>query len=301
MDLRRLNHLVTLADVRHFGRAAERCHLSQPAFSRSVAAAEQELGLQLFNRTTPEVTCTHAGLFVVERARKLLFESRCLQRDVSMYRERQIGDIAFGVGPFPAATLLAALLSEMRRSYPGIHARVEVNNATHLTAHLRAELLDFVVADMRNIELADDLIATPLGRLEAVMCVRAGHPLAGHDASLAAVAAHGLASVKAPDAVLLALGQLVGLPIGQPLELAITCDDIQVLKQVALVTDTVAVCPKEGVVEELSSGRLVPIRVTDVPPLYAEMGVVSLRGRAFSAMAEFAVGYLGTLIRPVPG
>jgi DNA-binding transcriptional LysR family regulator len=301
MDLRRLNHLVILAEVRHFGRAAERCHLSQPAFSRSIAAAEQELGLQLFNRGTPEVTCTHAGQFVVERASKLLFESRCLQRDVSMYRERQIGDIAFGVGPFPAATLLSALLSEMRRSYPGIHSRVEVNNADHLTVHLRAELLDFFVADMRNIALADDLCATPIGRLEAMMCVRPGHPLAGRDATLAAVAAHGLASVKAPDAVLLALGQLVGLPTGQALQLAITCDDIQVLKNVAMATDTVAVCPKGGVADELASGRLLPIQVTDIPPLFADMGVVSLRGRAFSAMAEFAVGYLGTLIRPVTG
>ena len=132
MELKRMAHLVALADARHFGRAAERCHLSQPAFSRSVLAAEDELGLKLFNRETPEITCTDAGAFVVERARKLLFESRCLERDVTMYRERQIGDIAFGVGPYPAATLLLSLLCELRASYPGINTRVEVNNAQYL-------------------------------------------------------------------------------------------------------------------------------------------------------------------------
>jgi DNA-binding transcriptional LysR family regulator len=143
MELKRMAHLVALADARHFGRAAERCHLSQPAFSRSVLAAEDELGLKLFNRETPEITCTDAGAFVVERARKLLFESRCLERDVNMYRDRQIGDIAFGVGPYPAATLLLSLLCELRASYPGINTRVEVNNAQYLTEHLRSETLDF--------------------------------------------------------------------------------------------------------------------------------------------------------------
>ena len=72
MDLRRLKHLVTLADARNFGRAALLCHVSQSAFSRSVQAAEEELGLKLFDRGTLEVTCTDAGAFVVERARKLL-------------------------------------------------------------------------------------------------------------------------------------------------------------------------------------------------------------------------------------
>ena len=62
MDLRRLNHLVALADTRNFSRAATQCHLSQPAFSRSVQAAEEELGLQLFDRNALEVTCTDTVL-----------------------------------------------------------------------------------------------------------------------------------------------------------------------------------------------------------------------------------------------
>ena len=82
MDLKRLKHLVTLADTRNFGRAALQCHLSQSAFSRSVQAAEEELGLLLFDRGSLEVTCTQAGALVVERARTLLFESHCLERDV---------------------------------------------------------------------------------------------------------------------------------------------------------------------------------------------------------------------------
>lgn len=125
MEIRRLKHLVALADTRNFGRAALQCHLSQPAFSRSIQAAEEELGLQLFDRGSLEVRCTDAGAFVVERARKLVFDSRCLERDVSLYRERLIGDLAIGVGPYPAATLVPALLIDMRQRFPGVNVRVE--------------------------------------------------------------------------------------------------------------------------------------------------------------------------------
>lgn len=295
MDLKRLNHLVVLADLRHFGRAADHCHLSQPAFSRSVLAAEDELGLQLFNRSTPEITCTDAGAFVVERARKLLFDSRCLERDVTMYRERKIGDIAFGVGPYPAATLLQNLLCELRSSYPGVKTRVEVNNAQYLTEHLRNESLDFFVADMRNLAPAADLTVMPLANLQAGYYARAGHPLAGAPTRVASLLDYGVGSVHAPEEVLLALGQLAGLPAGTSFPLAVTCDDLHVLKGVALATDTIIVCPIADMVADVASGALVPLDVADVPPLFAQMGVVSLRGRSFSAMAEFAVGFLETL------
>ena len=164
MDLKRMTHLVALADERNFGRAAERVHLSQPALSRSVQAAETELRMQLFDRGNLEVSCTTAGKFVVERARKLLFDSRCLERDVSLFRERLIGDIAFGVGPFPAVTLLPELMVELRTRYPGINSRVEVNNWKYLAEHLRNEELDFFVADIRDVPRDADLTISSAGQ-----------------------------------------------------------------------------------------------------------------------------------------
>ena len=151
MDLKRLQHLVALADERNFSRAAERVHLSQPAFSRSVQAAEAELGLHLFDRGNLEVTCTSAGHFFIERARELLFNSRCLERDLRLFRDQSIGDLAIGVGPFPAATIVPALMIELRARYPGINSRVEVNNWKYLVEHLRSEELDFFVADVRDV------------------------------------------------------------------------------------------------------------------------------------------------------
>jgi DNA-binding transcriptional LysR family regulator len=293
MDLKRLKHLVALADTRHFGRAAEQCHLTQSAFSRSIQAAEDELGLHLFDRGTLEATCTDAGAFVVERARKLIFDSRCLERDVSLYRERLMGDLALGVGPYPAATMVPALLTEIRTRYPGVRVRVEVNNADHLAAHLRSEDLDFYMADVRNVVAVQDLHIAPLARLSAGFYVRPGHPLLAHGQITGnALLPFGIASVRIPKSVRVGLGGLFGLDAGKDLPLAVECDDLTLLKSLAMTTDTVIGSTDAGTVQDVQAGRLVRLEIVDIPPLFAEMAIVSLKGRSYSLMAQFAVDFI---------
>lgn len=298
MDLKRLNHLVCLADHRNFGRAAVLCHLSQSAFSRSIQAAEEELGLKLFDRGTLEATCTDAGAFVVERARKLLFESRCLERDVGLYRERLIGDLAFGVGPYPAATLVPALLTEIRTRFPGVGVRVEVNNADYLAAHLRVEELDFYMADVRNVAAAEDLSIHRVAQLSAGFYVRPDHPLVSvQPVAPPAILPYGIASVRAPEAVRLGLGVLMGLPEGTVAPLAVECDDLNLLKHLAATTDTVVGCTDAGALADVQAGRLVRLQLVNAPALYADMAIVSLQGRSYSPMAQFAVDFIAQQTR----
>jgi DNA-binding transcriptional LysR family regulator len=296
MELNRMKHLVALADARNFGRAAQQCHLSQSAFSRSVQAAEEELDLQLFDRGTLEVTCTDAGAFVIERARKLLFESRCLDRDVGLYRARKMGDIAFGVGPFPAATMVPALMIELRSSYPGINSRVEVNNWKYLVEHLRAEELDFFVADIRDVPVDADLDINSIGRLHGRFFARAGHPLHGRqNLKPSDMVSYGLASVRLPVQIQGAIRKLLGVGASDRLPVALECDDVNLLKQVVLSSDTVLASTDAAVEAEVSAGGLVALNLLGMPPLHTEMGIVSLKGRSFSPMAEFAVNFLRDL------
>ncbi|OYT94074.1 MAG: LysR family transcriptional regulator [Burkholderiales bacterium PBB3] len=293
MDLKRLKHLVALADTRNFGRAADLCHLSQSAFSRSIQAAEDELDLQLFVRGTLDVRCTPAGEFVIERARKLLFENRCLERDLALYRERLMGDLAFGVGPYPAATIVPGLLTDLRARFPQVKLRVEVNNAKYLVDHLRAEELDFYLADLRNVPEADDLEFTRIGLLEAGFFVRHGHPLLTQTLVTGAdVLKYGLASVQVHDSILLFLGPLMGLPAGTRMPVALECDDLGLLKKVTLETDTILACPLAGAQAELAAHSLVPIAVAGLPTLGSDLGVVALKGRSFSPLARYAVDLL---------
>ncbi|MBI2771633.1 MAG: LysR family transcriptional regulator [Burkholderiales bacterium] len=298
MDLRRLAHLVALADERNFGRAAERVHVTQPAFSRSVQAAEAELKMRLFDRGPLEVTCTAAGAFVVEKARRLLFDNRCLQRDIDLFRERQIGNVAFGVGPFPAATLLEPLLLEMRSRFPGIQARVEVNNWKYLAEHLRAEELDFFVADIRDVPRDGDLAVASIGQQLGRFYVRSGHPLLERKSVKARdMAEFGLASVRLPDAIKTLIRQLFEMPAGSPLPVALECDDLHLLKRIALGSDTVLASTDVAVREELRTGQLHALTVRGLPPLFNEMGIVSLRGRSHSPVASFAVQFLAGIAK----
>ena len=252
--------------------------------------------MQLFDRNSLEVTCTDAGAFVVERARKLVFASRCLERDVSLYRGRLMGDLALGVGPYPAATLLPALLVELRTRFPGVNTRVEVNNAKYLAEHLRAEELDFFLADIRNVPSAADLEVTPIGRLSAGFYVRPGHPLSKRRGlKAAAMLSYGLASVRVPEVLRVFLGEAMGLAQGERLPLAVECDDLNLLKTVAMTTDTVLACPDAAAHKEVESGTLVRLDIKDLPPLSNEMCVFSLKGRSHSHMAQFALEFLNDL------
>ena len=206
MDIRRLTQLVALADQRNFARAAEKLHLSQPALTRSVQAAEAQFGMRLFDRGASAVTPTPAGEFVLERARRLVFDSRCLMRDAQLYRERALGDTAFGAGPFPAAMYLADLLVELRRDFPGVDLRVEIGNWHALAQRLRDEDIEFFIADTRELPPDVSLSVRPWRREHGGFYVRAGHPIAGRPAlTLRQVWAHGVASVRLPMTVQTAL------------------------------------------------------------------------------------------------
>ena len=295
MDIKRLTHIVALADKRNFARAAEQSHLSQPALTRSIQAAEAELGLRLFDRGPLEITPTPAGEFLLDRARRMVFDSRCLKRDMDLYRDRKLGDTAFGLGPYPAATFLAALLVELRRSFADVHLRVEVGNWELLVKRLRDEDIEFFVADTRDLPPDAGLLVRPLKREPGGFYVRAGHPLAaGAAVPLGDLWSHGIASVRLPAAVRGALAPLLGLPPGAPVPLALECDDIETLKRVALATDTVLAAPAAAVADQVECGALVPVKVPGLSPLFSAVGIVTLRGRTPSPMAEL-------IVRRLPG
>lgn len=287
MDIRRLTHLIALADKRNFARAAEHVHLSQPALTRSVQAAEAEFGMRLFDRGTTEVVPTSAGEFVLKRARQLVFDSRCLARDVELYREHAVGDLAFGAGPIPAITFLTELLIDLRRTCAGVNVRVEVNNAELLCKRLRDEALEFCVCDVRDLAPDPGLGIRSLRADPGRLYVRAGHPLLTRKSlRLKEVWAQGVAAVRLPSVVRKVVLDLLGLHAGAALPLALECDDPNTLRRVALATDIVLACTDAALDDDVASGRLVALKVDELPTIHAQMGIVTLRGRTPSPMAE---------------
>ena len=90
MTLQDLRYLVMLADTRHFARAAEACHVSQPTLSTQLKKLEDDLGLQLFERTNKRVIPTPVGRDIIAQARVVLDEAAKIRNSLSM-----------GVTPWP--------------------------------------------------------------------------------------------------------------------------------------------------------------------------------------------------------
>lgn len=293
MDLKRWKHVLAVADRRSFVRAAEQVHLSQPALTRSIQAAEAELGLVLFDRGTQEVAVTPAGEFVIARARQLVFNSQCLERDVALLRNRGLGDTAFGVGPFPAATLLPLLLADLRREHPRVNLRVEISNWELLVKRLLEEDIEFFVADMRDLPPNPLLQVVPLREEPGGLFVRRGHPLARRrSVPIREVWTYGVASVRVPAGVRALLSRLLGAEPGVPLPIALECDNLHVLRTVAMQSESVLAAPHGAVAADVASGALKPLVVPELPAVGAQMGIVTLRGRTPSPMAELILGRL---------
>jgi DNA-binding transcriptional LysR family regulator len=297
VDLKRLSHLVALAEERHFARAAQRVHLSQPAFSRSIQLLESQVGMKLFDRETGQVKPTPAGLFLVDRARRLLFDARSLHRDTQLYRDSRLGDTAFGAGPLPAATLMPVVLRELRLQYPQVGLRVEMNNWQLLHDRLCAEDIEFFVSDVRDLQPDAKLVVLPAGRQLTQVLARAGHALAGRDCTLQDLLAFGVASTRWPASTRAEVTRLVGGENGEMRLLALECDDVALLRHLALTTDTVIAVSEASCRADLDAGTLVRLQVQGLPQLSTDMGIVLLARRTPSPMAERAIGCVQEVAR----
>lgn len=299
MDLKRMQHVIALADERNFRQAADRVHLTQPAFSRSIQAAEEEWGMKLFDRGgRGGVVCTAAGAHVVERIRRVVDDWRALERDVVLYRDHEIGDLAMGMGPYVAATLLGPLLLDLRARHPGVKLKAQVNNPAVLMQYVHREQHDFFFGDIRYARNDPAFDITPVGGQPGGFFVRSGHPLLDSPSVLTAdIAPFGVVTSRLPEEIQVLLCRLMGLTLEEGLPIAVECDDILLLKTLALGTDSVMAGTPDLVRDELEAGTLHPLAPKDLPEVSTVLGVVSLRGRTLSPVATYAVEFLARLVR----
>ena len=118
MELRHLRYFVTVAEELHFGRAAEKLHISQPPLSMQIRSLEEELGVTLLHRNQRHVSLTQAGHAFLQEARQILAR---LEQAVLMTRRAgrgEIGELAIGFISVADYNVLPVVLREFRQRFP---------------------------------------------------------------------------------------------------------------------------------------------------------------------------------------
>jgi DNA-binding transcriptional LysR family regulator len=124
VELRQLRYFVAVAEELHFGRAAERLHMSQSPLSRAIRELERELGLVLFVRTTRRVELTPAGTALLERARRALAEIDAAIDDARRAAKPDGGILAVGYTPFSRAQA-TRIVEEVERDRSELQLRLD--------------------------------------------------------------------------------------------------------------------------------------------------------------------------------
>ncbi len=145
MTLTELKYVVTVAETRHFGQAAGRCHVSQPSLSASVKNLEEELGVTLFERGKRGVFLTEAGEQIVAQARRALEEADRVKTVARQGRDPLKGVLRLGIIHTIAPYLLPDLVAALRRAAPQMPLDVEENTTANLDRMLKAGELDAVI------------------------------------------------------------------------------------------------------------------------------------------------------------
>lgn len=176
MTLTELRYIVTLAQEQHFGRAAERCNVSQPTLSIAVKKLEEELGVALFERTKLKVITTPLGEQIISKARKVLEQTADIRDIAETGRDQLNSPLAVGalytVGPY----LMPQFIPLLQELASGMPLYVEEGDSETLTRKLRAGELDVVIVSLPFNE--PDVVTQPLFDEPFVVLMPENHRLA---------------------------------------------------------------------------------------------------------------------------
>jgi LysR family hydrogen peroxide-inducible transcriptional activator len=145
MTLTELRYIVAVARVRHFGRAAETCFVSQPTLSVAVKKLEDELGVTLFERGPGEVSVTPAGQKIVEQAQRVLEEAARIRELAAAGKDPLAGPLRLGaiytIGPY----LLPKLIPILRKTAPAMQLLIQENFTHRLSEELKRGEVDVIL------------------------------------------------------------------------------------------------------------------------------------------------------------
>jgi len=179
VDVRRLRYFLAVAEELHFGRAAERLNIAQPALSRQIANLEAAIGALLFDRTRSSIHLTASGEALLPRARDILARVADAARVARRAAEGSVGVLQIGFVGSATFSILPGILNAFRQS----HSEVELVLHAMNTAELRAALIDrsIDVAFARPAIQDPEIVNEVIYREPLIVALSQGDPLAAQN------------------------------------------------------------------------------------------------------------------------
>lgn len=176
MELRQIRYVLAVADERHFRRAAQHIHVTQPSLSRQVKALEEEIGIEVFRRTSHGVELTPAGAeFVSQSRRALRSVDGAVQRAQEVSRGAR-GHVSLGFVATAAIDILPFALARHRDQHPGVVVTLAELTTEQQVLALESGELDVGLG--RDVRPVPGLQIQTLRREPVVVALPATHPLA---------------------------------------------------------------------------------------------------------------------------
>ncbi len=176
MDIRQLQYLTALAREKHFTRAAEACHITQPTLSSRIRQLEDELGVPIVERGQRYIGLTPEGEVVLKWAHAILDDCAALTQELSAKRQGLAGRLTLGVIP-TALLFTPRITAAMAARHPGVDFKILSMSSIEILEKLKEHAIDAGISYLDN-EPVDFHRLLPLYRERYCLVVQAAHPLA---------------------------------------------------------------------------------------------------------------------------
>ncbi|CAJ1584737.1 LysR substrate-binding domain-containing protein [[Mycobacterium] wendilense] len=177
MELRHLRYFAAVAETCHFGQAAERLHVAQPALSYAIRQLEAELDVTLFNRTTRQVSLTPAGEFLRGEADRILAGVEDAERGVRRIAAGRSGLLRLGLTGTAAFSHLPRIARVVKRELPDAAVEIQADLLTPAQCDaLRTDAMDLGV--LRPPAVGEDIEMRTIDVESLVLAVSVDHRLA---------------------------------------------------------------------------------------------------------------------------
>lgn len=148
MNIQQLEYIIAVDKCRHFAKAAEQCHVTQPTLSMMIHKLEEELDVKLFDRTIQPIIPTAAGRRVIDQARRALYEIEQIKDIVYEEAHSLKGTFRLSLLPTIAPYLLPRFFQQLTEKYPEMDLRVsEMQTAPTLQALQQGEIDAAIIAN----------------------------------------------------------------------------------------------------------------------------------------------------------